>query len=554
MASGTTAWSTSGIALQSGTNTISVTAINSSGTTATGSVVVTYNTGTITSATYYISPLGGDGNDGRTPTTPWKSFSYAFSHMASGNELILLDGTYSEAAGTGYISYVGTNSGQIPSGIDQTHPTYVHALSPGNVKVMGALFVGRSTGNGGKHSYITIEGITFDGGTTDNAGSLYNTGYVTIKNCGFHSESQSAGAVLGIGTNDGDWGNSYDVLQDIWVWGKERASFIVYRSDHIVVRRAVTRQDGCDSFANGCGNNSGNYIVGTTIYNSFDVSFQNVIAADNIQGPGGYAGAGDFYTAWHNNYVYPWYGNEWLGTISLNSGLSAGYGFDLDTMPAAQQPMATYRDVVAWNGTFTFNAQENGCSGACDAQNLIVSNGTFMASSGNGFRIGSDMASGQHDIKNIVVLGSGTNGVNSVAQPSYVDVSGSWSQGAYNQAPCVIGCLTTDPKSNGSLKYIVRIENGSPLKGTGYNGADYGANVVNRYGADGSRYGEASYNTLTSTPLWPWPNESRIKAEMCASATRGFCAAGTRIDGTGPITLTTYIWEALGNPIPAGIY
>src|SRR5205085_856804 len=51
--------------------------------------------------------------------------------------------------------------------------------------------------------------------------------------------------------------------------------------------------------------------------------------------------------------------------------------------------------------------------------------------------------------------------------------------------------------------------------------------------------------TLTTTQLWPWPNEARIKSEMCSGTTRGFCSSPS---------LTQYIWEAAGNPMPANLY
>jgi len=63
--------------------------------------------------------------------------------------------------------------------------------------------------------------------------------------------------------------------------------------------------------------------------------------------------------------------------------------------------------------------------------------------------------------------------------------------------------------------------------------------------------------------LWPWPMEDWIKAELAAmpatingdtmpTAARGF-ATGTSLGGATQ-TLTRYIWESLGNVIPAGIY
>lgn len=67
-------------------------------------------------ASYYLSPSGSDSALGTSSGTAWKTFSKAFTTMAAGDELILLDGVYGEAQTTGYISYLGTNSAQIPSG------------------------------------------------------------------------------------------------------------------------------------------------------------------------------------------------------------------------------------------------------------------------------------------------------------------------------------------------------------------------------------------------------------------------------------------------------
>src|SRR5207244_824530 len=87
------------------------------------------------------------------------------------------------------------------------------------------------------------------------------------------------------------------------------------------------------------------------------------------------------------------------------------------------------------------------------------------------------------------------------------------------------GDVTTAP---GAFRII-----GQPYSGIG-------ANVANRY----------QNGAPTSTPLWPWPNEARIKAEMCADTTRGFCSA-KRLDGVSAGTLTSYIWEYENQPLPA---
>ena len=91
-----------------------------------------------------------------------------------------------------------------------------------------------------------------------------------------------------------------------------------------------------------------------------------------------------------------------------------------------------------------------------------------------------------------------------------------------------------------------------------------GAVILYRYGAHGSRWGDANYDTLTSTSLWPFPGENVIKTVFAEQlntpsgytpasniSARGFCT-GTRKNGA-PQTLTKYIWEYLGTPIPAEI-
>jgi hypothetical protein len=120
---------------------------------------------------------------------------------------------------------------------------------------------------------------------------------------------------------------------------------------------------------------------------------------------------------------------------------------------------------------------------------------------------------------------------------------------AYNQTTPTGVVRTADPVAEGSIKYPLRIEAGSPLASAGFT-----LDITKRIGTDGSRVGNLGYNTPSAASLWPWPNEERIKREMCAATTRGFCSVGKRLDGINPVTLTSYIWEALGSPIAAGIY
>jgi hypothetical protein len=216
---------------------------------------------------------------------------------------------------------------------------------------------------------------------------------------------------------------------------------------------------------------------------------------------------------------------------------------DPETNPLA--PTWSYNNVVAWQVAGT--AFSGYISSAISAFQLTVDNSTFQRGSGTGndvMYVSGNFSGTGNRLQNLIATGTGLYGIDSGVQPSYTNVQGTFS-GAYNQKACATGCKTVNPLTGAPapLMYIARIEAGSALKGTGFGGGDYGANIVNRYGTDGSFYGDTGYNTQTSTSLWPWPNEARIQKDMCTNAgvTRGMCAKGS---------LTTYIWTYLGNPVP----
>ncbi len=480
---------------------------------------------------YWISPSGDDANNGLSVGAPFKTFQYSFNTMSGGDTLWLADGTYSTTTATGYIASndypnVVTNSSQPPSGLDINNMTTVKAINEGSVTIDGAFFLGRSAY---KRSYIKIQGITFDGG-----GQFFNTSYNTLKNCGFHSNNRDG--AFTIGTNDHEQGNSYNLVEDCWFWAvNDRVICGNYRADKNVWRRIIIRSDG----------DSGSYgpSVGFTVYDSSACSVQNMIIVDRILGAGdAYA---DFATAQHTAGNHFNMNNEWLGCISLKSP-DAGFAFEADYVGEN-----TYKilDSIAWDSAdmgFT-------CGGT--AQSPILQNITSGETGNSGIRF---YSSGNpiinETLKNIISYNAGNYGVVCGVAPTYADVYGAVTA-AYYFSPCTTGAKTTNPTADGtpaSLKYIMRIEDGSALKGTADSGADYGANVVYKYGTDGTRYGDSGYDTLTANSLWPYPNEDRIKTEMAADSARGFCT-GNSISGN-PQTLTKYIWEYLGNQIPADIY
>lgn len=530
-ATGTTSWSASGIVLQSGTNTITVTARDAANNTASASIVVIYNTGPQT--VYFISPTGNDANSGRDPGAPLRTFANAFSRMSPGDELILLDGQYT-TANTGVMHWdpatYSTRSAQPPSGTGIATPTYIHALNPGAVVVNGPLFIGRSNR---KDLYIKIQGITFEGG-----GHIYNGDYITIKESGFHGP-------FAVGTNGHHMYSDHNLIEDVWIWASgQRVIAINYRSHQNVWRRVVVRGDGCGTLD--C-TGSGNPNVGITVYDSSDISMQNVIVVDRVLEPGDEPYA-DFAVAQHTPDARYYFGrNEWLGTMSIKSP-DSGYYMEPDA-GATLDPTIKISNAVAWDASGT------GVNLGRAGTNNLLENLTVKA-----IRLGFDGIRAASPttgvVRNSLVAGSGRYGINSIYPPAHVNVFGSASAN-YNQTTCSANCLTSNPLADGSpssLKYLPRIEAGSVLKAAGASGADIGANVLLRIGIEGTRYGDAGYNSPTADALWPWPNEDRIKSQMCANTTRGFCSTGKRLDNVNNVTLTSYIWEYLGNPIPSGIY
>ncbi len=119
----------------------------------------------------------------------------------------------------------------------------------------------------------------------------------------------------------------------------------------------------------------------------------------------------------------------------------------------------------------------------------------------------------------------------------------------------------TPGNGTAALKYLLRIEPRSDLKGAASDQGDIGATIIKQMGKAGTVWGQAGYNLLQdgtngqiNADLWPYPNEDLIRAQMRAysydngrlTGNRGFCADGQ--------TLTKYIWEYLGNTIPPEVY
>jgi hypothetical protein len=490
---------------------------------------------------FYLSPTGSDSNSctaSKTRTTPKKTFSSGVGCMSAGDTLVLEDGTYSTAAGTGgYHWDVGTypNSAQLPNGTSTSAMTTLMAEHDGAAFISVPLYLGRSSG---RQQYIKLHGMSWKITNGESACFIRNASYIYVKNVGCYTDANADVIGYGLGDISDTWPSTDHILtEDVWVDSKTRGITVNFGGRYNVWRRVFIRGDGCSKDPD-CTIN-GNPNIGISVYASGNTSLQNVFVVDRILNGGSpYA---DFAQAQHGNFSGGLHGqNEWLGDMSLHSE-DDGYTMDPDTTELT--PGSTFRDNVIWD-------VKNWCmdvynSGNADAQNITCAPRNAPVA---GLYFGSGMSTGTN--KNNVVThttGSGGLGVVDVAEtPSYIDLAGTWDTNYPNNA-CATGCKTGNPISDGtpaSLKYVLRIESGSALYGTGSGGANYGATIVKRYGCDGCFYGDAGYNTLSGTDLWPYPNQARIKTELCStfvSETRGFCSAAS---------ISYYVWNYLGNGCP----
>jgi hypothetical protein len=318
---------------------------------------------------------------------------------------------------------------------------------------------------------------------------------------------RSAFANAGESTYDGvvDVGGNDALLEDSWMWGRGKAGVFVTGA-RATLRRLVIRMD---YYAGTLG------FIGVVLSGDYDTQIgadntviENVITLD--------FGTTSSQFDWKGGFRSRSLGNarthRYYGTIALN-------------LPYDGYRMADshYENVIAWN------VARYGLYEDTFAIGYTIKNATVGVTGGAG------------------ILTDPTNVTNSIMYR----VAGANSPGAYNvynQTALPSGAtnaLTTDPQ----IKHITRIENNSVAFGSGQNGANRGATIVNRY-QDG---------VLTNTPLWPWPNEARIKADFQTNfglpgvnPRRGFAADGSRLSGA-PLTLSSYIWEYLGNPCPVGM-
>ncbi|OGS18895.1 MAG: hypothetical protein A2219_07020 [Elusimicrobia bacterium RIFOXYA2_FULL_50_26] len=498
---------------------------------------------TVSAATYYVPDNFG-------------SLQEALAGISGGDTLIIRDGTYT--GGGNIIDY----SHMPPNGSAAAY-TVIKAGNAGKVVIDGEN--ARIPVQMDNVSYIALEGIVFKNSSAAVV-SITNSNHIKILRCG----------ICDANNQDLIYGDSlffryvdYGLIEDTYIWGNGRYRFYMLDSDHLVLRRCIDRYDRGVSIGYG---NQGSF----RLYGTSNSTLQNCISID--AGP-------DDYILQHSDdgpplpaspkivWVSP---NGSSGKSGMNNIISGCIGLNTNSfhfgfVGNSQCSGNIFKNCVFWESENSIWTRSPDI-----ADKISVLHCTFgYAFNADGYHdraVESDIT-GVAEVYDSIIYHSGDVALrNTISDYNLLyDNALNYSGGAAgihdlsSENANEINPVTGVP-GNGkpALKYIPRVEDDSDVNNIASDGGDMGASVLYRIGRDGTLWGEEGYDEITSNPLWPWPDEDIIKEQMRSyhydpgdgrlplTGLRGFCASGTGLYG-GAITLTSYIWEYIGNGCPSNI-
>lgn len=463
----------------------------------------------LNAANYYISPTGSDDADGATKQTAFATFEYAVGRLNPGDVLTALDGTY-------YDGIAPQNSGSLGA------PITIQAENRGKAIIQmqeakSAIDIYSSSTD--IISYITIDGFILRGygevstvrvNSVDNTPLDKMTSNIIIKNVGAYGSANLTNTSVFSVSRTRD-----SLVEDVFSYGFGRKAMQVFGCDNITVRRAVLRYDYWD----GSGYKPNDPRINFSGYNTHNSIFENIIALDSAPTPAGRSATRAGFVASGNDTavssITSSENNKYRGIISINN---VGNGIMINGGSGDPNKNISFSDVLSWGNTaFGINVQGND-------DGLVISNGLTGKNLKSGTRINPN--------PNFPIINVKFDGIYSVDNGMY---------GIYYNDTQVISAVNLTATGN-----VYGGDVNPELAPTINNLVDSRAN--NRGVQITKRYNNGS---LTSSNLWPWPNESLIRQHMCDSTdlaalgrntgdgwTPGWCASGK--------TLTNYIQEYAG--------
>ncbi|OGD70858.1 hypothetical protein A3I18_01305 [Candidatus Campbellbacteria bacterium RIFCSPLOWO2_02_FULL_35_11] len=512
---------------------------------------------------------GNDANSCASKLLPCKTIYNGIKKMSGGDTLIIGDGVYTDSTP----SFLACDNQIRPPSGSVGNYTLIKAEHDWQAIIDWSGCGSEAEGDvpvriyeyGQTKQYIQIEGLKFINTTV--AVYTRSANHIKLKKLAVISSPSSGIDNSGYGepfTIARD--SHYILLEDSWASGSIRYGVLVIgdrgnsygiNTTHIIIRRVVIRMDyKYPGQPKACFAAYGGEDVGFGTVDN--IIFQNDICIDWNPESGMTDIYGGFYNPkWTKKVTYQ-------GSIALNlkpggSGVTGFY--PLDNYFLNEGP-SLLTNSIAWdvNGAGVY-WDRGGISGirpvvATADQSTLGNLNSPLSYVNDGY----SATSAGWIVSN---LSNSIVGPANITRQSFVDVE---KYNNYNPLSLTPTGATNSISSNNCLRYLPRIESGSSCKGAGENGKDIGANILYKYGEDGTLWGEPGYDILTTNKLWPWPNENAIKSDFSTpnspkgtltmpqinDTIRGFAADGNGLYG-GPITLTSYIWEYLGNPCPADI-
>lgn len=477
----------------------------------------------------------------------------AMAAMSAGDTLIIRDGTYTGSTNKITNDYYPPTSSTVWTTIKAEHDGAV-TFDAGGGGTMFFCYLGTSTTTRVNWQF---EGIVW-GNSNESAVDFQALSYIKFLRCGGFDAGDSGGIFFASRS-------SYVLFDGCYAWGRGRSGFTAwtsdYHNDHIIIRNCVSRIDRASATTEPL------YNFG--LYSTEHGLIQNSIAIDSDQltsyntgsiRSGGFAVPSTDHDASDNKIYNSIVLNSKIGGLfttkntysaydsqfynSVVAGVKNGLTYDLNSFRGDR----TVIDHVTFvNGTSNDATDTNGLyawpwtgspNGGMNMTNSIVTGYTGPFTAGLSYGMAGDYQAFYNNASPISIDST------PIGTHSKTTVNPIWN-------------ASTNP--TGALKYITRIEPGSNLSGQGSSG-DIGANLITLRGTTGALWGETGYDTDTGISMWPYPNEALIKSKMSTytgggvNGARGFCSSGTQLNGTDTITLTSYIWEYLGNQMPTDIY
>ncbi len=457
---------------------------------------------------YYIAPNGLDDNSGSS-SAPWGTFSHAMNLLKPGDTLILKDGTYYQ---TMHVSISG----------EPGNPITFKAENDGQVTIDGqgvrwVCYIGDSSESAPRTQYINVEGIRCRNSSVGTF-SVMRSDYINVKRVSAYHSGGGNNPMFDL------WRSTYALLEDVAASGNGRVMYNPSACDHITIRRAFGYWWSSDSTPR-------NYMQ---IYGSDNVLVENNVGilketvSHQVGGIAVWANRWDDsadYNKIYGNVMYGFNGNYY----SVNSSDNQILGNNI------------FKDNVALGNPKNAGISylyPNGFAHYSDPNTVVEHMTITQMANGSGYDIRNNYPGTGYGpagmLKNSDILNNERYGIldytgtlththdNVYGQPLGNYYGGG--EGPYESHLSPDYNIATYGKGG----YLMRAQN---LKGLGESGADIGAEVLYR-SVDG---------VLTSTPLWPWPMEDRIRTET--QEVLGQCVSVTYEDaGNG---CTGGLWKSL---------